>query len=105
RAERIGDEAEDVRCVAAGLVGVGDGLQRNRAEADDEVVRTAGDLLRDGVGRGDVRLGVETSKLDAVAIGVAARRQHLEEAAPALVERGQRRGLNEGYAKHFAGVA
>ena len=105
RAERIGDEAEDVRCVAADLVGVGDGLQGNRAEADDEVVRTAGDLLRDGVGRADVRLGVETSKLDAVAIGVAARRQHLKEAAPALVERGQRRGLNEGHAKDFAGVA
>src|SRR5882724_8293499 len=86
RAERIADEAEDVRRTAANLVGVGDSLKRHRAKADDEIVRARGDLLGNGVGRADVRLGVETPQLDPAAVCVTTCRKRLEQTAPALLE-------------------
>ena len=105
RAERIADETEDVRRAIADFVGVGDGLQGNRAEADDQVVRTAGDLLRNGVGGPDVGLGVITPDLDATAIRVAASGQHAEESAGPLLESGQGSVLNQCHAEDFARLA
>src|SRR5258707_10358367 len=101
RAERIADEAEDVRRTAANLVSVGDSLKRYRAQAEDEIVRTRGDLLGNSVGRADVRLGVETPQLNAAAVGVTAFRKRLEQTAPALLEHGHPRVLIQRHTKGF----
>ena len=94
RGERVGNEGEDVEAAAA-LVRVGDGLEADSGRSQDQVVRSGGDLDGDGVGRGDVVLGVVTPDLEVPPFDEAALGESLDHSAYALVEDRLRRVLED----------
>src|ERR1700719_2256639 len=69
-------------------VGIGDGLQADGREGQDQVETAAGYIFRDGVCGADVSLGVVLGKGHAAAIRIASLFQGPEGSGQALIQRG-----------------
>ena len=95
RAIRIGDQTENMRSLRPGLIGSGDGLQRNRAHAQDEIVGTSRHLPGNCVCRADVVLCIETPRGDAPAIRITPRSQSLQSTPHTLLQHLRRSMLDE----------
>ena len=85
-----------MRSAHAGFVGIGDRLEGGGADSDDEVEAAAGDLAGDGIGGAEVGLGVEPPDVEAVAVGVAAGVEGLDDAVHSLLENRERSVLHDG---------
>ena len=86
RAKRVGHYAENMNGQPC-FIGIGHGLHRKSARSDDHVVLAAGDLFGDGVGGGQVVFRAEPLNPDVPAVDESLRRQAVEHATHAIVQR------------------